>query len=151
MSRLATRFSYNSRVSILSFRSLALWITMPEGALADANYALKDAREIGHATTLMYALGYATLLTHIYCGDYAAASAQADEVVALADEKSALFWKALGMVNQGWLLSLNGKPSKAVPLITAGIAAYRSTGSTVWSLLYLSYLATAHAALRPIR
>jgi predicted ATPase len=95
----------------------------------------------------MYALGYATLLTHIYCGDYAAASAQADEVVALADEKSALFWKALGMMNQGWLLALNGKPSKAVPLITAGIAAYRSTGSTVWSPLYLSYLAMAHAAL----
>ena len=146
--RLATRFSHDSRVSILSFRSLALWILgYPEGALADANYALKDAREIGHATTLMYALGYATLLTHIYCGDHAAASAQADEVVALADEKSALFWKALGMMNQGWLLALNGKPSKAVPLITAGIAAYRSTGSTVWSPLYLSYLATAHAAL----
>jgi predicted ATPase len=146
--RLATRFSHDSRVSILSFRSLALWILgYPEGALADANYALKDAREIGHATTLMYALGYATLLTHIYCGDYAAASAQADEVVALADEKSALFWKALGMMNQGWLLALNGKPSKAVPLITAGIAAYRSTGSTVWSPLYLSYLAMAHAAL----
>jgi predicted ATPase len=146
--RLATRFSHDSRVSILSFRSLALWILgYPEGALADANYALKDARAIGHATTLMYALGYATLLTHIYCGDYAAASAQADEVVALADEKSALFWKALGMMNQGWLLALNGKPSKAVPLITAGIAAYRSTGSTVWSPLYLSYLAMAHAAL----
>jgi class 3 adenylate cyclase/predicted ATPase len=146
--RLATRFSHDSRVSILSFRSLALWILgYPEGALADANYALKDAREIGHATTLMYALGYATLLTHIYCGDHAAASAQADEVVALADEKSALFWKALGMMNQGWLLALNGKPSKAVPLITAGIAAYRSMGSTVWLPLYLSHLATAHAAL----
>ena len=32
--------------------------------------------------------------THIYCGNYAAANAHADELVALADEKGALFWKA---------------------------------------------------------
>jgi hypothetical protein len=31
---------------------------------------------------------------HIFCGDYPAANAQADEVVALADERGTLFWKA---------------------------------------------------------
>jgi class 3 adenylate cyclase/predicted ATPase len=144
--RLATRFSHDSRVAIFSFRSLALWMLgYPEGALADANHALKDAREIGHATTLMYALGYATLLTHIYCGDYAAANAQADEVVALADEKGAVFWKALGMMNQGCVLTLTGKASDAVQIITAGLTVYRSTGSTVWIPFYLSYQARAYA------
>ena len=72
----------------------------PEAALADADQALKDAREIGQAATLMFALAH-TSLTHIFCGNYAAANAQADELVALADEKGALFWKALGMMNQG--------------------------------------------------
>ena len=44
-------------VSILSYRSLALWLLgYPEAALADAERALKDAREIGQAATLMFAL-----------------------------------------------------------------------------------------------
>ena len=118
----------------------------PEAALADAEHALKDAREIGQAATLMYALLHASL-THILCGNYAAASAQADEVVALADEKGALFWKAVGMMRQGCLLALTGKASDAVQMITSGIAAYRSTGATVWMPLHLSYLARAYADL----
>ena len=44
-------------VAILAYRSLALWLLgYPEAALADADDALKDAREIGQAATLMYAL-----------------------------------------------------------------------------------------------
>ena len=54
---LATRFGQDVRVAILSYRSLALWLLgYPEAALADAEHALKDAREIGQAATLMYAL-----------------------------------------------------------------------------------------------
>ena len=54
---LATRFGQDARVAILSYRSLALWLLgYPEAALADADHALKDAREIGQAATLMYAL-----------------------------------------------------------------------------------------------
>ena len=44
-------------MAILGHRSMALWVLgYPEAALADADHALKDAREIGHAATLMYAL-----------------------------------------------------------------------------------------------
>ena len=54
---LATRFGQDVGVAILSFRSLALWLLgYPEAALADADHAVKDAREIGQAATLMYAL-----------------------------------------------------------------------------------------------
>ena len=54
---LATRFGQDTRVSILCFRSLALWfLGYPEAALADTDHALKDARETGHVVTLMYAL-----------------------------------------------------------------------------------------------
>ena len=144
---LATRFGQDVGVAILSYRSLALWMLgYPEAALADADHALKDAREIGQAATLMYALCHASL-THICCGNYAAANAQVDELVALADEKGALFWKALGMMDQGSLLALTGKASDAVQMITSGITAWRSTGSTVWMPLYLSYLARAYAEL----
>ncbi len=54
---LATRFGVDSGVSVLSLRPLALWLLgCPGVALADADHALKDAREIGQAATLMYAL-----------------------------------------------------------------------------------------------
>ena len=54
---LATRFGQDVRVAILSYRSLALWLLgYPDAALADTEHALKDAREIGQAPTLMYAL-----------------------------------------------------------------------------------------------
>jgi class 3 adenylate cyclase/predicted ATPase len=144
---LAMRFGQDVRVAILSYRSLALWfLGYPEAALPDAKQALKDAREIGQAATLMYALHHGSL-THIYCGNYVTANAEADELVALADEKGSLFWKTLGMLIQGYLLALTGKASDAVQMLTSGIAAWRSTGSTMWLPLRLSQLASAHADL----
>jgi class 3 adenylate cyclase/predicted ATPase len=144
---LGTRFGQDARVHALSYRSWALWfLGYPDAALGDADQALRDAREIDHAATLMTTLTF-TSFSLIFCGNYAAASARSDELISLADEKGALAWKALGMMNRGWLLALTGKASNAVELTTSGITAYRSTGSTNWLPLRLSYLATAHAEI----
>ena len=144
---LATRFGQEIRVAILGHRSMALWaLGYAEAALADTEQALRDAREISHAATLMYAL-YNTSLTHILRGNYAAAKAEADELAALADEKGALLWKAWGMMNQGCVFALTGKASDSVHKITSGITAVRSTGGTLWMPLYLSNLARAYAEL----
>ena len=63
---LATRFGQDPRVATLSYRSLALWVLgYPEAALADAEHALREAREIGHAATLMHALDHACI-THTH-------------------------------------------------------------------------------------
>ena len=103
---LATRFGQDVRVTILSYRSRALWMLgYPEAARSDAEQALTNAREIGQAAALMFTVGHVPL-THIFCGDYATATAQLDEVAALADEKGASFWKALGMMNHGCVLAL---------------------------------------------
>jgi len=144
---LAMRFGQEIRVAILGHRSMALWaFGYAEAALADTEQALRDAREISHAATLMYAL-YNTSLTHILRGNYAAAKAEADELAALADEKGALLWKAWGMMNQGCVLALTGKASDAVHKITSGITAVRSTGGTLWMPFRLSHLTRAYAEL----
>ena len=52
------------------------------------------------------------------------------ELVALAEEKGALFWKAFVIVLQGWLFILTGNASKAAQMIASGIAGLRSTGAT---------------------
>jgi predicted ATPase len=101
---------------------------------------------MNQAATLMFALVYASV-THICCGVYEVANAQLDEIVALADEKGALFWNVLGSLEQGWLFALTGRASDAVHMIISGITAFRSTGSTAWMPLHLSYLARAYAEL----
>jgi predicted ATPase len=116
----------------------------PDAALADTHKLLGEAREIDHAATLMFALVYASIID-IHCGNYEAAKTQLDEVVALAEKKGTLFWKALGTIWRGWVFALTGKASDAVQMITSGITALRSTGSTVLMPLYLAFLARAHA------
>jgi predicted ATPase len=115
-------------------------------ARMDIERALKDAREIGHAATLMYAIGHAQL-PYTHCGNYAIASTLSDELVALANEKGASYWKAFGIMNQGLLFALTDKATDAVDRIGSGLTAWRSTGSTLWMPLYLAHLALAHAQL----
>ena len=94
----------------------------------------------------MFALHHSSL-TQIQFGDYAAANADADELTVLAEEKDASLWKASGLLWRGCLLTMTGKASDAIPAITTGLAALRSTGSTMWVPLILTYLARAHSAL----
>ncbi len=133
---LATRFGQDVGVVALSFRSFALWfLGYPEAALRDTDDALKNAREMGQAATLMYALAHAAI-PYTLCGNRAAAAAYAQELVILAEEKGAPFWKAFGMMNQGSVLALAGKASGATEMLISGIAAWRTTGATVWLPLF---------------
>jgi class 3 adenylate cyclase/predicted ATPase len=144
---LATRFGVDSRVSILSYRSWALWsLGYPEAALRDADDALGNAREMGQAAALMYALDHASI-PYTLCGNRAAVAAQAQELVALAEEKGSLMWKAAGMMRRGSVLALTGRASAAIEMLTSGITAYRTTGGTNLVPLFLPQLARAHAEL----
>jgi predicted ATPase len=145
--QLATRFGQDVRVSALCYRALGLWMLgYPEAALADTNRALNDAREIGQAATLMFMLSLASF-THIFYGDYTAANALADELISSANEKGALYWKAQGMSHHGCVSALTGEAAAAVQMIGSGTAAWRSTGATLWTPLWLSYLAKAYTMM----
>jgi class 3 adenylate cyclase/predicted ATPase len=144
---LATQFGQDVGVTILSIRSWALWILgYPEAALRDSDDALKNAREIGQAATLMHALGN-TAIPYTLCGNRAAAAAHAQELVALAEEKGSVMWKALGMISQGSVFALSGRASDATEMLVSGITALRTTGATLWTPFSLSHLARAHAEL----
>ena len=59
-------------------------------------------------------------MTHSSCGNYAAATSQADELLALAEEKSAPLWKAFGSDIQGCAVgperqSLGRSPHRSPP------------------------------------
>jgi predicted ATPase len=145
---LATLFGQDIQVSVLSYRSRALWMLgHPEAALADAEQAISGARVIGQAAVLMYALSHAAF-SNIHCGDYVRASAVIDELVGLAEEKGSLFWMASGMMSRGVLFALTDKAADAVHTLSSSISAYRSTGSTAVTMqLSVAYLAKVHTDL----
>jgi predicted ATPase len=68
-------------------------------------------------------------------------------LVALADEKGAAWWKAIGTLSRGDLFGEAGNASDAVQTITSGFAAQRSTGATFMIARFLSSLARAYANL----
>jgi predicted ATPase len=143
----ASRFGHDPGVAGLSYRAFALWLLgHPKAALADAEKAVQSAREIGQAATLMYALSNAAW-PQIYCGNYEAAVALVQELLPLAQEKDAPYWAAFGLINQGCLWALTGNLVNAVSTLTSGITAFRSTGANIWTPLFLSRLAQAHAEL----
>jgi predicted ATPase len=144
---LAMRFGQDVRVAVLTFRSWALWLLgYPDAAFADADQALHHAREIGHAATMMWALAV-TPQAHFLSANYAKTSAAKDELLALAQEKNARYWKAVGTVLEGNLFAVTGKSSDAIQRITSGLAAFQSTGATLYVPAWLSYLARAYADL----
>src|ERR1700691_5145120 len=144
---ITTRSGRDVGVTLLSFRASCVWqLGYPAASRNDAERALKNAREMGHATTLMYALWQAGFNQIMY-GNYAAANAQVDELVALADERGAKYWKALGTAMRGELFALTGRASDAVRAITSGITSLRSIGASLYEPRHLWQLAMAYAEL----
>jgi class 3 adenylate cyclase/predicted ATPase len=144
---ITTRSGRDVGVALLSSRSACVWILgYPAASRSDAQRALKTARETGQATTLFNAL-HQTSSNYILCGNYTAANAQVDELIALADEVGATYWKAIGTAHRGSVFALTGKGSDAVQAITSALASLRSTAATLYEPYYLQYLAMAYAEL----
>jgi predicted ATPase len=144
---LTTRSGRDVGVTLLSFRSSCVWqLGYPAASRNDAERAVKNARETGQATTLMYAL-FSAVVNHIRCGNYAAAHTEVDELIALADERGAAYWKASGTAARGWLFTETGKASDAIRAITSGITSLRSTGAILYEPRHLWFLAKAYAEL----
>jgi predicted ATPase len=144
---ITTRSGRDVGVTLLSYRSACVWqLGYPAASRNDAERAVKNAREMGQATTLMYALRFASQ-SYNYCGNYAAAHAQVDELIALADARGAPYWKAQGTALRGSLFALTGNASDAVRAITTGMTSLRSTGATLYEPRHLWFLAMAYAEL----
>jgi class 3 adenylate cyclase/predicted ATPase len=144
---LGARFGQDPRASAVAFRALALWLLgYPDAAFTDIDCAINEAREIGQAGTMLYALAVASR-TLVAAGDYGKATAVADELITLAEDKGAALWKAFAVADKGCIMTLTGKSAEGLELLNSGIAAFRSTSATYSTPLYLSYLSRAFAEL----
>ena len=58
-----------------------------------------------------------------------------------------MFWGGWGLALRGCVLTLTGEAEEAAKNIASGITAIRSTGNTMWTPLFLSYLAWANGKI----
>src|ERR1700733_8878647 len=141
-------FGQDAGAAILCWRSIALWLLgYPDAALADTRQALKIGRDSAHAATLTYALNF-SVFQHVHCGHFVAANALIDEFNILKDQIQSVFWVGWGLALRGCVLTLTGKAAEAIHDMASGIAANRATGNTMWTPMFLSYLARANAEIR---
>lgn len=144
---LAMRFGHDVLVSALAWRAFSQWaLGRTDAATADLERAIGEAREFGHAATLMYAQAHVSL-TLIYMGKLDAAAELADELMQLADEKGSRFWNAYGKLLRGRVLALEGEERAAADMIETGISAMQSTGATAYAPWYLSILGATYARI----
>ena len=144
---LAMRFGHDVLVSALAWRAFSQWtLGRTDAATADVERAIREAREFGHAATLMYALAHVSL-TLIYMGKLDSAVELARELMQLADEKGSRFWNAYGKLLRGRVLALEGQHHSAADMIEAGISAMRSSGATAYAPWYLSILGATYVRI----
>jgi predicted ATPase len=142
---LATKFGTDPLVVNLTYGSHALWILgYPDAALAEAEHAIRYAREIGQSATLMMTLTI-TQSVHIFCGNYPVALAQNNELIALADKAHSVFYKKIGALNRLLGLALNEKTIE-LDVIASEIAAI-PRAETLFRPFLLSQLAGAYSEL----
>ena len=78
----------------------------PDAGLASTEQALNEARETGHAASLMPVMDLACDC-QLISANYATTKALSDELIALAEEKGAIYWKTARIVKAGQSFGLN--------------------------------------------
>ena len=142
---LGKRVPLDYRAASMAHRSVVLWwLGFPEAALVDAERALKDARAIGHAVTLMVALT-SVAWAHLWRRDYATARAVLAELVSLANETRASYYNSAGVLVRSFVLAMAKEGADHVNAIASAWHAYQATGATLWAPAQRSYLAMAYA------
>ncbi len=135
----------DAKVISLAYLSWTNWLLgHPETGLRTADCAVKYARALDQAATLMFALSL-TAFTYFLCGRYGVAMSQVDELASLSGGKGAEQWKSYVLIQRGYVLAACDKASEAVTNLATGINLWRSSGATIDVPLFQALLAGAQA------
>lgn len=122
------------RVVMLTYQS---WSLMCMGRFADArkcsDIAISEAQHMGHIYTLAHALNGGAFVT-LTIGSPSDALRRLDELTVVLADNGIAYYQAVATILRGWCIAALGRFEQALPLLVAGLATYRATGSA----LYLS-------------
>ena len=144
---LAFRYGgHDPGVCCRDFGALALWMLgYPAQAAQWSQDALTLAHTLAHPFSLAEALGYATWLAEFRC-EARLVHAQAEALMALAQEHGFAYWLVQGRMLWGWALVMQGHGEEGLAHLRQGLEAYRATAALAQPY-YLALLAEAYGHL----
>jgi class 3 adenylate cyclase/predicted ATPase len=133
-------YGQHSGIACLSSAAYGLWfLGYPDQALATSDEAVRWARELAHPFSLAFALYYAIQVRRFRREAY-----DTEALMALTNEQGFVYWSALGTINEGCRLVVQGAMAAGIARIGQGLAAHRATGAALYSSEQLGILAAAH-------
>ena len=124
----------------MSSAAYGLWfLGYPDQALATSDEAVSWARELSHPFSLAFAFHYATQVRCVRREAYDTAP-----LMTLTNEQGFVYWSALGMIAEGWMLAAQGATAAGIARIRQGLAAHCATGAALYTSAQLGILAEVH-------
>ena len=119
--------------AILAFSSIALTCSgyIDQGR-SYGDRALAEARRLSHTTSLLYALWATSLAGWVSRSEPRVLLRVADELLELSAGQRLPLWRAEALEFRGWCLVSLGCPDDGIPLLAAGLADVRSTGTRLY-------------------
>ncbi len=131
------------KVNSLGYLGIVLFcLGFPDQALTRSSAAIAEARELAHPPSLTFSLSIGTLPLS-FAGDDAALGEQSEQLVAVASEHGFPVFGAMGRIHRGWVKVKEGNVAEGISLLRNGIAAFRATGTDMWTPHTTSLLAKA--------
>jgi class 3 adenylate cyclase/predicted ATPase len=135
--------SGDPRVNLQAYSAIVLFcLGFPDQALAQSSAAIAEARRLAHPRSLALSLSLGTLPLSLV-GDNVALDERAEQLVAVATEQGFPVWRAMGTVHRGWVMVKAGDLTRGISLLRSGLAAYRATGTDLWTPYNTALLARA--------
>jgi class 3 adenylate cyclase/predicted ATPase len=132
------------QVNSLAFLGIVLFcLGFPDQALARSSAAIAEARKLAHPPSLALSLSLGTLPLS-FAGDKAALQELAEQLVAVATEHGFPVFGAMGTIHCGWVMIGDGDLTQGISLLRSGSAAFRATGTEMWTPHNASLLARAY-------
>jgi predicted ATPase len=158
LANLAARAPQDAHVTVLAslaapivLRSqtspLSTYLGYVDQARAKAAEAVSEARKLGHAFTLAFALVQSCFVSWISRGSPDEAHRHANEMLTLAEEHNFPFYVAWGMIHRGWSLAALGQGQEGITLLRRGLSMVRATATVAHTSDVFIKLAEAHARL----
>jgi class 3 adenylate cyclase/predicted ATPase len=131
------------RVASQAYSAIVLFcLGFPDQALAQSSAAIAEALRLAHPQSLALSLSLGTLPLALV-GANLALDKRADQLVKVTTDQGFPVWRAVGTVHRGWVMVGNGDLAEGVSLLRSGSAAYRSTGTELWTTHFLALQAKA--------
>ncbi|MBF6992512.1 adenylate/guanylate cyclase domain-containing protein [Cupriavidus sp. IK-TO18] len=128
----------------LAFVALDQWLLgNPAEAISRSQKMLALAHSLSQPPNLAHALTFASEL-HLFRGEIEELRNLTDALVVLATEQGFPYWRAFGMILQGWSITQQGCAAEGIDKIQQGLSAYRAIGAGLWQTHFLALLAEAY-------